>query len=113
MLTQAQKDIVANVIAQYADVKGDYASTMLEGIWHGYCDSGILTDALSVKDAERLTQYFTAEGLAVASLEMLNTFMLEADNEELECVQAINLLATAQTDNVDLEMLCAYMQEQI
>jgi len=105
-ITQTQKAVVADVIAKYA-------STMLKGIAHGYCTSGILTDALSVNDTERLTKYFTNDGIHLASLEMLNDFVLEVDNEELECMQVIDLLANAQTNSADVETLCAYMQAQL
>ena len=112
-ITQTQKDVVADVVAKFASTQGKYTSTMLKGIAHGYCTSGILTDALSVNDAERLTKYFTNDGIHLASLEMLNDFVLEVDNAELECMQVINLLVNAQTDSVDFETLCAYMQAQL
>ena len=41
--------------------KGDYESTFVGGVAHGYCDSGILTDGLSAGDGKLLRKYFTGE----------------------------------------------------
>jgi hypothetical protein len=45
MLTQAQKTQVAAVATQYANIEGSYSCTLLAGIAHYMCDSGIETDA--------------------------------------------------------------------
>ena len=60
-LTQAQKDAMQALVNKYAHVEGSYESTMLGGIVHAYCDSGILTDAYSTDDAELVAKYFTEE----------------------------------------------------
>ena len=51
-----------------AQCKGDYESTFVAGVAHGYCDSGILTDGLSGADVERLSKYFTAETIYSADI---------------------------------------------
>ena len=112
-ITQAQKNIVAQVIAQYATIAGNYCDTMLEGIMHGYCDSGILTDSLSVDDAGRLAKYFTAEGIDALSLNTLNNVIVEIDGEALQCNIACALLALATSDTVDFETVVAYMWDTI
>ena len=48
--------------------EGDYESTFVGGVAHGYCDSGILTDGLSGADVERLSKYFTAETIYSADI---------------------------------------------
>jgi hypothetical protein len=51
-----------------AQCEGDYESTFVGGVAHGYCDSGILTDGLSGADVERLSKYFTAETIYSADI---------------------------------------------
>lgn len=111
--TAEQKAIVADVIAKFADVEGDYEATMLGGIAHGYCDSGILTDALSVTDAERISTYFTDEGKNCGTLELFDAYLQEVDGEGLECCTAIALLDTATNETTDLETVVAYMHDTI
>jgi len=43
---------IRNVVTQYANIKGAYASTVLQGIAHFYADSGIITDAYAAHDAQ-------------------------------------------------------------
>jgi hypothetical protein len=88
-LTQAQKDAMQALVNKYAHVEGSYESTMLGGIVHGYCDSGILTDAYSVQDAELVAMYFTQEAQDSGYLELFNNFITEVHGEELLCCKVI------------------------
>ena len=83
-------------------VEGDYESTVLRGILHYYCDSGIGTDALSKQDGERLREIFSVD-LTTFSLELLNNVYeqyrdcaedWDGDDYELECSVAISELRT-------------------
>lgn len=54
-LTQQQREELTAHVKKYANIDGDYEATMLGGIWHYKCDSGIFEDALSVADREWIT----------------------------------------------------------
>ena len=90
-LTQAQKDAMQALVNKYAHVEGSYESTMLGGIVHGYCDSGILTDSYSVEDAELVAKYFTQEAQDSGYLDLFNNFIVEVSGgeEELLCCKVI------------------------
>ena len=66
MLTQTQKTQVAAIVAQYANIEGAYAQTMLQGIAHYYADSGVETDAHAANDA-------TLHEAAIAKLAAVDT----------------------------------------
>ena len=90
-LTQQQKDAMQALVNKYAHVEGSYESTMLGGIVHGYCDSGILTDAYSVEDAALVAKYFTEEAIDSGYLDLFNNFIVEISGgtEELLCCKVI------------------------
>jgi hypothetical protein len=94
------------LVNKYKDVEGDYESTMLGGIVHAYCDSGILTDALSVTDAERISTYFTEEGKNCGTLELFDEYLQEVDGEGLECCTAIEEMCAIIDD---VETAAAYI----
>ena len=48
--------------------EGDYESTFVGGVAHGYCDSGILTDGLSAADVAMFSKYFTNETIYSAEV---------------------------------------------
>jgi len=54
-LTAQQRDELTAHVKKWANIEGDYEATMLGGIWHYRCDSGIFEDALSVADREWIT----------------------------------------------------------
>ena len=107
-LTQEQKTALQTIVDKYAHVEGDYEDTMLGGIVHGYCDSGILTDAYSVEDAELVAKYFTEEARDSGYLELFNNFLVDVSGgtEELLCCKVRDELA-AITD--DVETAAAYI----
>jgi hypothetical protein len=109
MLTAQQTNIINTVIATYGAVEGTQCSTMLEGIVEGYCSSGILTDALSANDWDRLTAYFTENGIWSAGIDTLNTYIEAVEGESLQCIKAITLLQTACDSNCDFETLVLKM----
>jgi hypothetical protein len=107
-LTQAQKDAMQALVNKYAHVEGSYESTMLGGIVHGYCDSGILTDAYSVEDAELVAKYFTEEAIDSGYLELFNNFIVEVSGgeEELLCCKVIDEMCAIVED---AELAAAYI----
>jgi hypothetical protein len=88
-LTQTQKTAMQALVNKYAHVEGSYESTMLGGIVHAYCDSGILTDAYSADDAELVAMYFTQEAQDSGYLELFNNFIAEVHGEELLCCKVV------------------------
>jgi hypothetical protein len=107
-LTQTQKDALQALVNKYAHVEGSYESTMLGGIVHGYCDSGILTDAYSVEDAELIAKYFTEDAqYSNASIEQFNDFIVTASDgtEELLCCKVIAEMCAI----ADCELAAAYI----
>jgi hypothetical protein len=88
-LTQQQKDAMQALVNKYAHVEGSYEETMLGGIVHAYCDSGILTDAYSADDAQLVAKYFTDEATDEGHLFAFNTFIEEVSGEELLCCKVI------------------------
>ena len=107
-LTQAQKDAMQALVNKYAHVEGSYESTMLGGIVHGYCDSGILTDSYSVEDAELVAKYFTQEAQDSGYLELFNNFIVEVSGgeEELLCCKVITEMCAIIDD---AELASAYI----
>lgn len=92
MFTAQQKAEIADVVARFKHVEGSYEATMLKGLWHGYCDSGILTDALSVRDAKLVSKYFKKEAYYNASIYAMDEFIESVEGEGLECVAAARML---------------------
>ena len=107
-LTQTQKDALQALVNKYKDVEGSYESTMLGGIVHGYCDSGILTDSYSVEDAELVAKYFTQEAQDSGYLDLFNNFIVEVSGgeEELLCCKVITEMCAIVDDG---ELAAAYI----
>jgi len=107
-LTQAQKDAMQALVNKYAHVEGSYESTMLGGIVHAYCDSGILTDAYSAEDAELVAKYFTEEAQDSGYIELFNNFIVEVSGgtEELLCLKVIDEMCAIIED---VELASAYI----
>ena len=61
-LTQQQREELTAHVNKWANIDGDYEPTMLGGIWHYRCDSGIFEDALSVADREWITANTETDG---------------------------------------------------
>ena len=107
-LTQQQKDAMQALVNKYKDVEGSYESTMLGGIVHGYCDSGILTDAYSADDAELVNKYFTEEAQYSGTIEQFNDFIVTVSDgeEQLLCCKVIDEMCAIIED---AELAAAYI----
>ena len=99
-LTAAQKLKLHTVIDKYKNIKGSYEDTMLMGIVHGYCDSGILLDALSIDDVQLISVDYYMDNDDIDLFE-LNAIVKQHSNKDFQCVQAINEIA-AITNNIEL-----------
>jgi hypothetical protein len=87
-----QSKQVQAIVDTFNAIAGDYEDTVLQGVWHAYCDSGIMTDAFSVNDAKRVN---------AANIDLEETFALDEINDavkafdngaDLDCVQCINAI---------------------
>jgi len=107
-LTQAQKNAMQALVNKYAHVEGSYESTMLGGIVHAYCDSGILTDAYSTEDAELVAKYFTEDAQDSGDIFAFNAFIKEISNgtEELLCLKVVDEMCAIIED---VELASAYI----
>jgi len=56
-LTNEQKETIFKVVDKYKFIAGNYEATMIQGVGHAYCDSGIISDAWAVEDVEILSEY--------------------------------------------------------
>ena len=63
-LTIEQKETLFKVVDKYKFIAGNYETTMIQGVGHAYCDSGIMSDAWADEDVEILNKYLrdTVEG---------------------------------------------------
>ena len=63
-LTNEQKEALLKVVDKYKFIAGNYEATMIQGVGHAYCDSGIMSDAWADEDVEILNKYLrdTVEG---------------------------------------------------
>jgi hypothetical protein len=59
--TDAQKETIFKVVDKYKFIEGNYSSTMIQGVGHAYCDSGILSDGWAVEDVEILSEYLRSK----------------------------------------------------
>ena len=60
-LTNTQKEQLLTIINKYKNIAGNYSSTMIQGVGHAYCDSGILSDGWAVEDVEILSEYLRSK----------------------------------------------------
>ena len=120
-LTQQQREELTAHVKKYANIDGDYESTMLGGIWHYRCDSGIFEDALSVADREWITENTEADG------EMLAEYYTEDEgytdayydlicgSDDLQCNEAMSeQLAFAEKYDLcdeDVARECKFIEE--
>ena len=56
-LSNEQKEKLLEIVNKYKFIAGNYSSTMIQGVGHAYCDSGILSDGWAVEDVEILSEY--------------------------------------------------------
>jgi len=56
-LTNEQKEALFKVVDKYKFIEGNYEATMIQGVGHAFCDSGIISDAWAVEDVNILSEY--------------------------------------------------------
>ena len=119
-LTQQQREELTAHVRKWANIDGDYEATMLGGIWHYRCDSGIFEDALSVADREWITanttdsdgntlkKYCDEDGYTEDYYELITSADLqcnEAMGEQYDFAQKHSL------DDEDVARECKFIEE--
>ena len=109
-LTAEQKRTLKALTQEWnAKCEGDYESTFVGGVAHGFCDSGILTDGLSGADVAMFSKYFTGETIwsAEIGIEELETLVARMEGTEWQTdmfkfVDVVNsVLTDEQHKNMD------------
>ena len=121
MTAEQRAELTAHV-KKWANIDGDYEATMLGGIWHYRCDSGIFEDALSVADREWVTENTEADG------EMLAEYYTEDEgytdayyelitNADLQCNEAMgeqyDFAQKHGFDDEDIARECKFIEAEI
>ena len=119
-MTAEQRAELTALVKKWANIDGDYEATMLGGIWHYRCDSGIFEDALSVADREWVTENTEADG------EMLAEYYTEDEgytdayyelitNADLQCNEAMgeqyDFAQKHGLDDEDIARECKFIEE--
>lgn len=88
---QAEAQAIFN---KFNAISGNYELTVMQGVWHAFCDSGIMTDAFSIRDAKRVNAA-KIDLDKVFALDDINALVKDKDNgEDLDCVQCVNAIKT-------------------
>jgi hypothetical protein len=85
--TDEQREQLAALTQEWnTKCAGDYESTFVGGVAHGYCDSGIMTDGLSAADVAMFSKYFTGETIysAEISIDELEALVARMEDSEWE-----------------------------
>jgi len=109
-----EKAELQTIVNKYANIEGDYSSTMLQGIAHYKCDSGILTDAYSVADAVYIKKHYNNNMDAYGNLR--DEFYTENKNvlQFIQCIAELNNFSTKyKFDDEDVCSLASDMEEQV
>ena len=107
-----EKAELQTIVNKYANIEGDYSSTMLQGIAHYKCDSGILTDAYSIADAVFIKQNANSN----ADVEVTDAFYNEnADKLQfLQCIAELYKFSVKyKFDDEEVATLIVNMEEQV
>ena len=117
-INATEKAELQTIVNKYANIEGDYSSTMLQGIAHYKCDSGIMTDAYSVADAiyidKNLSKYYGEEGdnTTDAFMEALDANINKL--QFLQCVRELyNFSVKYKFNDEDVSSVVADMEEQL
>ena len=120
-LTAQQRDELTAHVKKWANIDGDYEATMLGGIWHYRCDSGIFEDALSVADREWIEANTTdSDGKMLVKYEDEDGFYTDdyyelITNADLQCNEAMgeqfDFAQKHGLDDEDVARECKFIEE--
>ena len=81
------------IVDTFTAIAGDYEDNVLRGVWHAYCDSGIMADAFSVNDAKRIAKAKLNDFADENGLQEISDAVNAIDNKgELDCVKCVNAI---------------------
>ena len=113
-----EKAELQTIVNKYANIEGDYSTTLLQGVAHYKCDSGIMSDAYSVADAiyidKNLSKYYGEEGddTTDAFMEALNANVNKL--QFLQCVRELyDFSVKYKFDDEAVCSLASDMEEQV
>ena len=122
-LTAQQRDELTAHVKKWANIDGDYEATMLGGIWHYRCDSGIFEDALSVADREWIEANTTdSDGKILKKYEDEDGFYTDdyyelITNADLQCNEAMgeqyDFARKHGLDDEDIARECKFIEAEI
>ena len=121
MTAEQRAELTAHV-KKWANIDGDYEATMLGGIWHYRCDSGIFEDALSVADREWITENTEADGKLLDKYDDGDGFTNDAyyeliTNADLQCNEAMgeqyDFAQKHGFDDEDIARECKFIEAEI
>lgn len=113
-ISPQQRRALIQIVNKWKNTPGSHEATMLGGIWHAWCDSGIMTDGFSRNDARRVAAAGLEEFSYEHDLGEINYAVKNQDHgDDLDCVKASNELQLITDDNTDMETLCAYMKQNL
>ena len=121
-LTQQQREELTAHVKKWANIDGDYEATMLGGIWHYRCDSGIFEDALSVADREWITANTEKDGKLLDKYDDGDGFTNDAyyeliTNADLQCNEAMgeqyDFAQKHGLDDEDIARECKFIEAEI
>ena len=121
MTAEQRAELTAHV-KKWANIDGDYEATMLGGIWHYRCDSGIFEDALSVADREWVTENTEADGEMLAEYYTEDEGYTDAYYElitdaDLQCNEAMgeqyDFAQKHGFDDEDIARECKFIEAEI
>ena len=103
-LNKVQKNELAVIVNKWSNIEGDYSTTLLQGVAHFKCDSGIMSDAYSKADVKyiktNMKQYLDEHGIETdAFYEVLNEH--EANLQFVNC--SYELYKFSEKHNIDDE----------
>ena len=121
-MTAEQRAELTEHVKKWANIDGDYEATMLGGIWHYRCDSGIFEDALSVADREWITENTEADGKLLDKYDDGDGFTNDAyyeliTNADLQCNEAMgeqyDFAQKHGLDDEDIARECKFIEAEI
>ena len=102
-----------SILTQYSGIKGDYCRTLIKGMWHFLCDSGIKDDSFSVADTQWIDKHAAQYADDNSSFYDIDTYYDIINNaEHLDCNRLLaELTELADSTGVDIEDLARELKD--
>tara|TARA_B100000029_G_scaffold493322_1_gene555669 strand:- start:546 stop:956 length:411 start_codon:yes stop_codon:yes gene_type:complete len=116
-INASEKAELQTIVNKYKEVVGDYCATLIGGIAHYMCDSGIMSDAYSRKDVDYINKNLKhlisdEEGETEAFYEALH--LHENELEFMLCLAELNAFSEKyKYNNEEVISLASDMDEQL